>query len=178
MTTHDYSAHQPTPEGGDLATLSKLAQELRAAQRAAESQELELKRAYARVTYLSTETIPELMAELGMKKFETTSGLKIELVKKVHASITQTNLTAAHSWLEENGHGGMIKREIVVAFNREQEEEAKELQDQLRGEYPGVKSKEAVHNSTLKAWVKNRLKAGEHVPDSISHHEIDVATIK
>ena len=176
--THDYSAHQPTPEGGDLATLSKLATDLRTAQRAAEAQELELKRCQARVAYLSRESIPELMEKLGMKNFETTSGLKIKLDKEIHVHISEVNRVAAHIWLEENGHGGMIKREIVVAFNREQEEEAKELQNKLRGEYPGVKAKEAVHNSTLKAWVKNRMKVGETIPDSISHHGIDVATIK
>lgn len=166
---HDYSDYTETPKNETARELSKLVIQYNDAVRQAEQAELDLKRARSKLAYLEEEKIPEALEALGTDLYrDPVSGLTIKIEPKIFASISQANQAAAYKWLDDNGHGGMIKRNIVVAFNRDQEKEAKELQGELRKEYPGVKEDCSVHNSTLRAWVKKQLKKGTELPDSIS----------
>lgn len=176
---HDYSGYVEAPTGGELAELAGLADELQRAQKVADDLELELKRAVTKVAYLAEDRIPELMSRLGLTDFKTRSGLKIETAEKVFANISEQNREAAFAWMDQNGHGGMIKREIGVAFNRDQQDAARALQEKLRDDgYPGVREKCAIHPSTLRAWARKRLKAGEEIPDSVSIERKLVAKVK
>lgn len=175
---HDYSQYLDSPEGGELAQLMELGNELGLASEEVARADVALKRAKAREYDLAVNTIPELMRKIGVKDFTTTNGKRIELGELLAASISEANREAAHRWLEDHGEGGMIKREITVAFNKDQEAAAKELEAKLRDSYPGVKTKEAVHHSTLKAWVAKRLAKGEEVPAAISVERVDCAKIK
>lgn len=88
--------------------------------------------------------------------------------EKLIGYIRKDDEPKAFRWLDENGYGGMIKSEIRVAFNRDQIEQAKELQNDLRKQYPGVTSKASIHWKTLSKWVEERMKEGKDVPAVIS----------
>ena len=150
--------------GGDLATLADLAEKLRVAQQGIAKLEAELKAAQAVEVELRDKAIPDLMDELGMAEFETRSGFKIKIVENVFASISKDRKTRAHAWLDENGHGGMIRRKVLVEFNREQGDDAKKLATDLRGKYPAVAQELSVHGTTLKSWAKRMLTEGEDIP--------------
>lgn len=161
----------------EMAELSRLADELRLQQVALQKAEADLARAKTRVAYLAEEAIPELMEEIGLEQFTTASGLTISVAEKVFANISSQNEDAAFAWLDTHGHGGMVRREILVSFDREQQEAARRLRDKLRESYPGVSERRKVHPSTLRAWVKRRLENGEEVPPMISVARRPVASV-
>lgn len=108
--------------------------------------------------------IPEQLDLMGMKEFTDTEGRKIKIVTKIRASVLAANKPAMFMWLEDQGHGGMIKSTITVAFNREQKKEAQELAEKLRGEFAGVQQLMKVEPATLTAFVKGQLEAGDEIP--------------
>ena len=164
-------------QGSDMQRLSGLAEQLAEKEQKVEKLTLELKAAQKDVQDLAEGTIPELMEDLGFTSFTTASGFEISVEKHVHASITEENKSRAYRWFDENGCGGMIKRSVIVAFNRDQADSAKALAADLREKFPAVKEDLSVHHSTLKAWVKRRREEGEAVPDSISVHEVNIAKV-
>jgi len=162
-----------------LERLSRLADDLAAKKRVVLQIEADLKRAQKDVQDLEEGTIPAVMDELGMKMFTTTSGFQISIEESNHPSILVENRDKTFRWFEAHGHGGMIKRAVTVAFNREQSAMAKDLQAELMGRgYPGVKSDESVHPSTLRSWVNHRLEAGEEIPETINIQTVRVAKIE
>lgn len=178
MPQHDYSDHQPTASGDSLAQLAELADLYATAKEHEEILLAEYKKAKARACKIVEEDIPEIMTECGLTEFKTASGRKITIKDEVHANISQANVDAAHEWLEEHGHGGIVKRDVVVSFNKDQEEEAKEAAAGLRANFPAVKVKSNIHSSTLKAWVSSRLREGEEIPPSITYEKRPVAKVK
>ncbi len=128
--------------------------------------EEELKEAQEKYRQLEQFTIPEYMDTLGLEEFTTTRGMRVVVETKIRASIGK-NKGPAFAWLIENGHDGIIKRTVVVAFNREQAEEAAELMKKLHPDFAGVKQDMKVEGATLTAFVKEQLKEGNDVPIDI-----------
>lgn len=150
-----------------LAELERLAEELDASQREVDNLELKLGRAKEKVRDLQEEQIPELMLPLGQEILKTRGGLVIELKDAVYARISAENQPEAHKWLDENGHSRMIKRKVVVTFEREQGEEARELLQKLRASFPYSREESKVEPSTLKAWARRQLEEGNAVPEDL-----------
>lgn len=159
-----YEEFQEQPSGNDLAALSRLTDSLAQAEDVVAQLEAKLEAARAQVTDLAERQIPELMDNLGMRSFVTSSGHKVEVRKTIRASIPAANKDAAYDWLDKNGHGGLIKRNINVAFNREQEQEARELQGILSEQFENVRTDRKVEPSTLRAFIGEQLEAGAEVP--------------
>jgi hypothetical protein len=167
-----------------LKELVGMMKQLKSAQEEAEQCELDLKRAETKRDFLAEEKIPELIAEVAELLDEDIdsdfqfAGMKLQLKDKFKfCTISEKNRPSTFDWMDDNGHGGMIKREIIVSFDREQEEEARALQERLRDDYPGVKEHGAIHSSTLRSWVKNRLEKGDPIPEGISYEIKKVAKV-
>ena len=161
----DYSDYKQTPTG-DLAAVSKLAEDLREAQTQVEILMEALEVAQKRVTDIAEHQLPELMDAVGLETISTQSGLVVQLKNTVRASIPAARREEAMRWLEDTGHGAMIKREVSVAFGRDQESQAKELVRELGDEYD-VKTDCRVESSTLRAWVAEQLESGHEVPQDL-----------
>jgi hypothetical protein len=172
MSSDGFST-QPAEQDG-LERLAELASELVELEKAVEAQKEQLAAAERRAKVMSTKTIPELVVELGIPipaeglKIPTRHGFSIVVKEEVHGDCSKANMPALIKWLDANGEAGMVKRELSLAFNRDQSEKALELEKKLRPEYPMVESKETVHKGTLKAWVRRRLEAGENLPDVVT----------
>lgn len=166
----------PANEG--LAQLSQLATDLYLAEvRAAECAEV-AKAANENVRRIAEGLIPELMAELGMEEFKTTSGISLSIKPSYRASILKARREEAYAWLDENGEGDMIKHSIVAGFARGQDESADELRERLEGEGFNVKDEEKIESSTLRAWVKRMLEEGKMIPmDLFGAAKVDIAKI-
>jgi hypothetical protein len=162
----------------DMLRLAELADQLDCERIAMAAAEQVLWGVQERVKNLTEVIIPELMDQLEIDHFKTRSGLEIEVADAVFASITEANREDALRWLEENGHGGMIKRAVVIGFNKGQEDEANGLVTRLAAANFAVKQDRSVNPMTLKAWARNRVQAGEEIPESISVHTARVAKIK
>ena len=158
-----------------IQRLAQLAEELFDAQQTAKKAEEALARAQAEVQRLEEQEIPALMDDLGMERFTTASGFSVSVEPSVHASISEANREAAIRWLEEHGEGGMVRRDLILGFNAEEEDQIARLRNEV--EYPS-KIVRNVHPSTLRAWVRRRLEEGEEVPNTISTHVVRKAVIK
>lgn len=126
----------------------------------------QLKAATTALREISEKELPALMDEIGMEEFVTTSGLKISVREKIRAKIPEARNAEAILWLEENGHGGLVKRLFTVEFDRDEMDWAKDFERECaQRERPlRLKRKEGVHGNTLSAFVKEQLADGENLP--------------
>lgn len=164
----------------DLKRIVELATLMVAQQRRVEDLKRDLETAQRDLARIETEDLPELMSEVGLNSVTLDDGSVIEVKQDVQCGISEERRNAAHAWLIEHGFGGLIKTEVVVAFGRGEKEAAEEFSAevvQLTGHTPAVK--EAVHASTLKAFVKEQLEAGVAIPfDLFGIHPYNKAKLK
>lgn len=163
----DFRAERAPTEDA-FAKLDEMVKELVAATLRVEKCQAELKDAQADLRQLEEYDVPEYLESIGLESCRTSAGLKVEVVKKIRASIGDRKVQAFR-WLIDNGHGGIIKRTVEVAFNTDQGDAAEELLEELRDRNcgAGVRQEMKVEASTLTSFVRRRLEAGEEVPADI-----------
>lgn len=165
MPANDYSEFKDaTPGEETFAALNALVDAIREKEAECEMAATVLAKRQEELRVLSGVQLPNLMDELQLKEFTTVRGLKIELDEKIECGISEDRKPVAFRWLENNGHAGMIKRQVGVQFNKGQEAEAKQLVEELTGKFAAVTENRTVHPSTLKAWVKEMLREGKNFP--------------
>lgn len=151
-----------------------------------ERQEAEVQRltdelAAAKDDYNKTrmEDLPELMREVGVSAITLDDGSTVTVEEEVSTSITAAKAPRALQWLIDNGFGGIIKSQIITAFDSGDREIAAETAAELREKFDGVTLKEVVHPQTLKSFVKEQLREGRDIPfDLFSIHPYNVAKLK
>jgi hypothetical protein len=144
-----------------LGKLGGLIDDLAAAQALVKEREEELKAAQHRVKELEESTIPELMEELNMKSFETSSGMKVKVEEKIR--VGRVKDPEALQWLEDRGHSGVIKTNVGVALPREEREKAKKLAAQLAEMGMDAKVESFVEWGTAASLLKELRENGEEV---------------
>lgn len=160
----NYAGEIPLPTPEETRTLAQMITDLEDAEIAVEVAEAELKARKITVLELKRSTIPALMASMHMEKFSN-GELSVTVKKGIFSSVTAERAAAVHKWLEENGHGGLIKREISVPFAMGQDEQAAELRMLLDNKYPGnVKQEEWVETNSLNAFLRKQLEAEVEIP--------------
>ena len=163
--TNDYSGFQAeAPSSNDLQTLSSLANDLYLAEKNVAQAEETLKAAQQKLRDISEHQIPELMDEIGVSEFTTKSGIKIAVKDNLRVSPPAARREECWDWIEENGYGEIVKRNITVALGINEEERAEELVRVLRSEGYATAEERRVESSTLKKFVKERLEAGDSIP--------------
>jgi hypothetical protein len=157
-----------TPKETAFAKLNELFARLKAAEDEVELCEHRLKQAQKAFQQLNEFDVPAYMDELDIQEFTNTDGFKFEAKSTIRASIGKRK-AQAHAWLINNGHGGLIKRTVSVAFNVDQGPDAEKLLKDLRKKDVGAGAKQdmKVEPQTLVSWVKKRLEAGDAVPADI-----------
>lgn len=80
------------------------------------------------------------------------------------ASIPKDKELQAFAWLQNNGHADIVKTTITVALGMKERVTAIKVENYLDKNGIDYSSKLAVHASTLKAFVKNEIKAGHVIP--------------
>lgn len=150
-----------------LEELVKIGENLETLKAKADKIAAELDAANDEIRHLETEVLPDGLKNLGIKDITLSSGAKIQLIDIISASITDENRQAAHDWLRKHNHGDIIKNNVTVSFGKGEDQFADKLVDYLikiRDEghirFGDLVQKEAVHPSTLKAFVKGELSKG------------------
>jgi hypothetical protein len=159
-----YDQFKTAPTSDALAQLNRLAAELNAAEVEAEKAKESLAKANEVVTDLAERQIPELMDQLGLAEYRTTEGFRIKIAKTIRASIPAAQKDAAMDWLDEHGHGGLVKRTVLVSFSREEEVKAAKLVTELGKKFENVATDRKVEPSTLRAFIAEQLSGGEAIP--------------
>lgn len=160
------AAEQAVPTEDSLQRIIALANRMVKEGSEVERLEAELRDAKAQLERTQTETLPDLMTELGVPMLKLPDGSTIQVVPDVQCGITEANRPAAHAWLVANGFGGLIKTQVITEFGRGEIERAanyvREANEQFPDNPAGVK--EAVHPQTLKSFVKEQLEKAAPIP--------------
>lgn len=180
IADNDYAGFDEIPSVDDSQALVKMIDQLRAAEMEVAAADDKLKAAKETVKRLAQHDIPMLMTKMGMDSFTSSTGLILECKPDLYCSISEERAVAAHSWLEKNGHGGLIKREVAVSFARTQGDEAAACLAEFSKKFPGaVNEARWVEPQTLKAFLKGQLKEGKQIPmELFGASEFRVAKIK
>lgn len=142
--------------------------------------EEKLKEAKAVQTRLEIEDLPTLMDEIGFEELTLKkTGHKIKIEKAIKASITAANLPEAMRWLIDKGFGGLIKANVIAAFDKDEFDKAEKLTNQLIKKYgESVEFKKSVHAGTLKSFVKEQLEKGAKIPLKLfGVHQFNIAKV-
>jgi hypothetical protein len=161
-----------------LSSLAKLAEEqIKAVSEVAEA-EAQLSTAKEKLKDLAERQIPDLMDQVGLEDFKTSSGLIIEVNETIRAAIPKEHEHRGIAWLKEHGHEALVKRVVSVAFGKGEDGKAQQLYLEMAKRYD-VEDKASVHPSTLSAFVREQLEAGEEIPlDLLGVHRQRVAKVK
>lgn len=161
---NDYSAYIGHNQFKDLPEIIQLAEAQHEAQKKVDRLESDLKTAKEELRHISEKRLPEVMDNLGLTTYSTKSGISVEVVEKIRASLPVENRSKAYAWLEDNNFGGMIKSSVIVSFKRDQLEEANKLVKELVSAHRPASLERKVEAPTLTAFVKEQLSQGKDIP--------------
>ena len=172
--TYDYSDYkdEATPDSiGDnaLARLQAKAQEQLDLEALMASLENQLAEATKRWNQVRIRELPDLMDELELTQFKLRSGVELNMAEEIRAGIKDEHREAAHKWLEDHDNGGLIKRQVVIEFGREEEGWARKFMRDCaqRKKKLNLAMKKSVHAGTLKSFVKGCLDDGVDIPQDL-----------
>ena len=133
------------------------AQDIEAAQKDLKEKEAEHRR-------LTDEVMPALFAELGMSEFTLDDGSKITVKQTYSASPLKENREKVYEWLRQEGYGDIIKNTVFCSFGQEEDSKAKAFYEMAEQQGYTAEAKTEVHPSTMRAFVKERVEAGDDFP--------------
>jgi hypothetical protein len=162
-----------------LGQISKLADQLVKKDREIAEAEMVLKRLKKQREDIAESDLPELMISVGMSELKTLSGIPLKLEEMLFTSISEDRKPRAIAWLDAHGHGGIVKRNVVVGFNQCDQEKIDALLRLISKAWPNHKTELDVNANTVKALVKRLMKSGEDVDkDVFGIHIKNVVKIK
>jgi hypothetical protein len=177
MTGYDKFKSAPTTD--QLSQLSTLVRQMHDAELELAKAESELAIRKDALREVAEKQIPELMAQVGIKTFETSDGFVVSIKKTYTAAPTVAQRDEAYDWLEQHGHGGLVKRTVEVGFGVKQGAEAAALMDKLRKDFEDVRGERKVESATLRAWVRQRIESGDAFPRELFNARVfDRADVK
>lgn len=155
------------PKDADARELSELAQALQEKRRQIARAEDRLKQLKAEEQKLSGFDIPDKMDELGVRSITLTDGSKLSYKPWYSGKIKPESEPLAFDWLENNGHGGVIKGELTIPWRRPQKDDVLALKDIVEGMGWETQQKLGVHHSTLRALFREIIEGGGALPPDL-----------
>lgn len=153
-----------TLDSGRLGGVSRLAAEAANLEREMADAERVFKDKKKALHKITDEQLPEALEEMGLQKFTLNDGSEISIKPIYAASIPRDRKEEAFQWLRDHEFGDLVKNNVTVTFGRGEDENAKEFVN-LCGVQGFVPSQlEKVEPMTLKAWLRERVEAGDPVP--------------
>ena len=165
--TDDPYADFKAPSSNLNTVLNQLADELLEAQKELADAEAVVETKKNIVRDIAEKRIPDAVD--GVEgKIDLGNDRTLEIKEEIRASVAGEKLAPAVQWLDENDYGGIVKRQLIFEFGKDDHEKVKkfkELMAPIIKEHKLVmKDKQAIHPQTLLAWVKERLKEGDNLP--------------
>ena len=148
----------------DIASLSNYCRELKAYEDEIAELEEKIKFKKNKADKISSEIIPNMLAEQGLSSLKLADGSSVEVRKAYNCTILKDNMESAYNWLRENQLGDIIKNEVSVQFGKGEDNKAEQLLNLAaqEGYEPSQRSK--VEPMTLKALYRERVEAGLDMP--------------
>ena len=156
-------------EKSDIKTLAMHCQQLQAYEEDIERLESRVKDIKQKADKISSEIIPELLAEQGLSSLKLADGSGVEVKKTYSCTVKKDSMESAYKWLRENGLGDLIKNEVAVTFGKGEDNKAEQLLSLAVQEGYEPSQKQKVEPMTLKALYRERIEAGLDMPSEFFH---------
>ena len=158
------SDQQQVLEKADIDSLAAYCRELQAYENEIAELEEKIKFKKDKADKISSEIIPNMLAEQGISSLKLADGSSVDVNKSYNCTIKKDEMASAYNWLRENQLGDLIKNEVSVQFGKGEDNKAEHLLDLAaqEGYEPSQKSK--VEPMTLKALYRERVEAGLDMP--------------
>ena len=154
-------------EKTDIQTLASYCQELQAFENEIETLEKQIKFKKEQADKISSEIIPNMLAEQGLSSLKLADGSSIDVKKSYNCTIKKDQMELAYNWLRENGLGDIIKNEVAVQFGKGEDNKAEQLLSLAEQEGYEPTQKQKVEPMTLKALYRERVEAGLDMPSQL-----------
>ena len=115
------------------------------------------------IQILENSEIPDALLEAGLTEIRTVDGLKVS-TKMFVGSIPPERRGDVYTWLEDHGHGDVIKRSVTVQFGKGEEEVAAAASELLKENGLVPVEKMDVHYQTFSSLMKELAGKGLSVP--------------
>lgn len=178
----------PAPTSGQLAEIRGAAVRLRELQLELKSVEERQAMLRRNIDHLVTRELPEMMDQAGVRSLSVSAMGNVAAFTVSVKTMYRANIAAnwpperreeAFAWLDEHGHGSLIKTEVNVAFPREQRSEVAKFTAKLGQDGRTYGVREAVNPQTLTAWFKDMMRRGASVDlEAVGGYVERHATIK
>lgn len=146
--------------------------------------EAKVKRLKNQLHLIESDSLPSLLREAGVNELTTSGGTKVKIKQFVKASVPTANTLArmatgpekqdlqrrrelAFDWLHEHGQESLIKSTVEVAFSRDSQALKTQCVRLLDAAGFACESNEEVNPMTLSKWVKEKMEAGESIPQDL-----------
>ena len=147
-----------------LGSVAEIARAIRAAEDRIANVEEQLTEYKKELLKLTDEDLPAMLQELGLSSFSLDDGSTVEVKPTYGASIKVDNRPAAFEWLREHGYDDIIKNTVACSFGRGEDDRASAFAAFAEREGYFAEQKTEVHPQTLRAFVKERVEAGDEFP--------------
>ena len=170
MMEEDFEKTVSSVESLDTAglnTVAGLARKIKQQQDKVERLDRELKDEKQALLKMTDEDLPSTMADLGLSKFSLDDGSMVSVMATYGASILVKNRPMAYEWLRDNGYDDIIKNIVSCQFGRGEDDQASAFQAFASQQGYPADQNESIHAGTLKAFVKERIEAGDDFPHDL-----------
>ena len=151
-------------EKTDIKTLSHYCLMLQNFEDQISNMEEDIKKIKEQADKISSEVIPNLLAEQGLSSLKLADGSSVDIRKSYNCTIKKDQMELAYNWLRENGLGDIIKNEVAVQFGKGEDNKAEQLLTLAEQEGYEPTQKQKVEPMTLKALFRERIEAGLDMP--------------
>jgi hypothetical protein len=156
-------------ERTDIQTLADSCKELQAFENEIAELEEKIKHKKEQADKISSEVIPNLLAEQGLSSLKLADGSGVEVRKSYSCTVKKDSVESAYTWLRENGLGDLIKNEVAVQFGKGEDNKAEQLLGLAAEQGYEPTQKQKVEPMTLKALYRERIEAGLDMPSDFFH---------
>jgi len=117
----------------------------------------------SRKNRLEEHEIPSALTEAGVSEFTTLEGLRVS-TKFIVGAIPAERKEEAFKWLDDHGHGGIVKRGVRVSFDKGSAQAAEDAAEAMRrmGLQPEVTLN--VHPQTFMSFAREQIQKGNMLP--------------
>ena len=113
-------------EKTDIVSLANYCKELKAYEDEISDLEDKIKYKKEKADKISSEIIPNMLAEQGLSSLKLADGSAVEVKKSYSCTIKKDDIESAYTWLRENGLEDIIKNEVFVTFGKGEDNKAKD----------------------------------------------------
>ena len=164
---------------GELDAVARLATEAGVLQEEISVMEGLLKDKKKALLEITDGQLPDALEHMGLEKFTLTDGSEIATKVFYGASIPRDRRDEAYEWLRDHEFGDLVKNNVTVTFGRGEDETAKEVIELCGAQGFMPNQSEKVEPMVLKAWLRERVEAGDPIPlDLFGAYISNRATIK